>query len=442
MLHQQLSDEEYNNLLLQIAFLPSVDPSTVDYIQKFLETSDNEQLILSFATLGRHNNVADKIIDVLANKLTTTDDTTDIIHIVHALGNTGSKKIIPLLLPFLSDQTLQLYVIDALRTVSLEESVQKAFTDVVLDAEYPEQVIEVVESLLFPFQHSLYFEELPEISFTEEKLIDTLFNACTVKFQDKNLNSVIKKYFNTLSAHSTQQNMKEKLQYYLTRTTRMKRSSTTNWNSNSNSNYNLIASLSTRTKDEINYPYHKAFLWAKQYGVSDVHLKVAAGAFGGVGSSGLKLFARGRADLRAWKKTIKVIDLIYLNAKSFNSSISSLLFKYARIAGSTNLYHLLRTFNISYQNSWSRSFGPLKLFNLKYSFFIYVGTLDLYIRGYVGVNASFYVNLNTSLASAYVVGGPFLTITGGARATVLVSHFNNKHVLVSFTIAGYFQNWT
>ena len=419
MLHQQLSDEEYNNLLLQIAFLPSVDPSTVDYIQKLLETSDNEQLILSFATLGRHNNVADKIIDVLANKLTTTDDTTD-IHIFHALGNTGSKKIIPLLLPFLTDQTLQLYVIDALRTVSLEESVQKAFTDVVLDAEYPEQVIEVVESLLFPFQHSLYFEELPEITFTEEKLIDALFNACTVKFQDKDLNSVIKKYFNTLSAHSTQQNMIEKLQYYLTRTTRIKRSSTTNWNSSSNSNYNLIASQSSRTNDEITYPFHKAFLWAKQYGVSDLHLKVAAGGFGGVGFSGYKLFGRGKAAIYAWDSTFTALDIKYANVKSFNSSFSHVL-RNARLAGST-YFALNSNVSIPYLNSVSGNSGTIQLFNLQFSFFIYVGTINLYVRGDINAPTSFNIN-NTGLsATAYYSIVPTISITGGASASILVSH--------------------
>ena len=419
MLHQQLSDEEYNNLLLQIAFLTSVDPSTVDYIQKFLETSDNEQLILSFATLGRHNNVADKIIDVLANKLTTTNDTTDIIHIFHALGNTGSKKIIPLLLPFLSEQTLQLYVIDALRTVSLEESVQKAFTDVVLDAEYPEEVIEVVESLLFPFQHSLYFEELPEISFTEEKLIDALFNACTVKFQDKDLNSVIKKYFNTLSAHSTQQNMKEQLRYYLTRTTRMKRSSTTNWNSNSNSNYNLIASQSSRTKDENTYPFHKAFLWANQYGVSDLHLKVAAGGFGGVGFSGLKLLVRGKVAIYVWKKTFTAIDAKYEIVKSFNSSPSHVV-RYVKLAGST---YFASNKSVSVKiPSVSGNSGTIKLFSVEYTFFIYVGTLNLNIRGDLKAQTSFNINSAGLSATAYFSIGPTISISGGASATVLVSH--------------------
>ena len=427
MLHHQLSDEEYTNLLIQIAFLPSVDPSTVDYIQKYLDKNSTDELILSFATLGRHNNVADKIIGVLSKELQAkTNDTMDLVHICHALGNTGSKKIIPLLLPFLRDPKLQLHVLDALRTVSSEGSVQEAFAEVVVDAIYPDQVIEVVESLLFPFKHSLYFEDVPEFNFTEEKLIDALFNACTVKFQDTDLHGIIMKYFNSLSVHSTQQNIKEKLQYYLS-WPRNKRSFTSNWRNSSDTNYDLVASQSSRANDTITYPYHTGYLWANEYGVSDLGLKVAAGGFGGIGSNGLKLFARGRANIYAWKYTFEAIDIKYMNTKSIDP-LSIHISRYAKIAGTaySGLSKDTNIYIIPYQKSTSKNLRSVRLFKLEYSQFVYVAILKFHVTGSISAKVSFSINIGSSSATAHFSIGPVVTVTGGAQATILVSNTNKK----------------
>ena len=134
MLHLPLEENERFVLLLQIALLPSVHHSTLEYLEDYLKhLNHTNEVVLFYATLGRHGNVEDSIINVLAKELEKskevfqfTNDPTYMIHIIHALGNTGSKKIIPLLLPLLhcNQSSLLVPTIDALRTVSHDEKVQ------------------------------------------------------------------------------------------------------------------------------------------------------------------------------------------------------------------------------------------------------------------------------------------------------------------------------
>ena len=172
MLHHPLHEEERMILLLQIALLSSVHPSTVEYLKNYLKHSDDiNQLILTFATLGRHSNVEDIVLKTLSKELKKAvkiyqieGDSSFVVNIIHALGNTGSRKIISLLLPFLSSNhlSLQLSSIDALRTVSRDEVVQDAFFHIVNDSAHIEPVVKIVESLLFPFKQSIYFSDSPE----------------------------------------------------------------------------------------------------------------------------------------------------------------------------------------------------------------------------------------------------------------------------------------
>ena len=171
MLHHPLHEEERMILLLQIALLSSVHPSTVEYLKNYLEHSDNvNQLVLTFTTLGRHSNVEDSVVKTLSKELKKAvkiyqieGDPSFVLNVIHALGNTGSK-IISLLLPFLSSShlSLQLTSIDALRTVSRDEAVQDAFVHLVNDSTHIEPVVKIVETLLFPFKQSIYISDIPE----------------------------------------------------------------------------------------------------------------------------------------------------------------------------------------------------------------------------------------------------------------------------------------
>ena len=179
-------------------------------------TDDINRLILTFATLGRHSNVEDIVVKTLSKELKKAvkiyhieGDPSSVVNVIHALGNTGSRKIISLLLPFLSFNhlSLQLTSIDALRAVSRDEVVQDAFVHIVNDSAHIEPVIKIVESLLFPFKQSIYFSDNPEDagkSSIEKKLMKVLVNVA-IKFQNVDLDNAIKTYLNFVDTSEAQE---------------------------------------------------------------------------------------------------------------------------------------------------------------------------------------------------------------------------------------------
>ena len=108
-LESNVNEREYNVLLLAITMLTSVHPSTESFLRDYMEHNNQTgQLLLTYASLGRHDSVEDSVVQTLVKKLAiviteneTTNDTGAVIHLIHALGNTGSKQILPFLQPFL-----------------------------------------------------------------------------------------------------------------------------------------------------------------------------------------------------------------------------------------------------------------------------------------------------------------------------------------------------
>ena len=77
----------------------------------------------------------------------------------------------------------------------------------------------------------------------------------------------------------------------------------TNWDEY-NSVYNLVASQSSRRADESHYPYHKAYIWGKHFGVPKANIQIAAGGFIGVSApEDYKVFGRAKAVGHAFGKT-------------------------------------------------------------------------------------------------------------------------------------------
>ena len=329
MLHLPLEESEHFVLLLQIALLRSVHHSTVEYFEDYLKhLNHTNQDILFYAILSHHGNIEDSIANTLAKELENakkvfqfTNDPTYVIHIIQWLGNTGSKKVIPLLLPLLHSNQSNLLVptIDALRTVSHDEKVQNTFTSLVKNSTIAETVIEVVESLIFAFKQSIYFSDHPDNageSLTEKELMNVLVES-VIKFDSVDLNKLMTIYLDFIET----QYPKELLNKLQASIRRSKSVSTTNWN-DSYSKYNLIASHLSRTLDEENHPYHRAYIWADELGVSKLHAKVAAGGFGGLGSSGYKVFGRAVVQIYAWGYNYTTVDVKYLSRQNTSSAIT------------------------------------------------------------------------------------------------------------------------
>ena len=426
-----LTASEVTSLLVEIALLPTVHSSTVKSLLSQYELLDSNdyvanQLILSIATLGRHKNVEEKIVNYLSVKLMSAVTSEETSLLIHALGNTASKRIIPLLLPFLFDPSYQAHTIDALRTVSMDDRVEKEFASVVSQSMYPsDEVFEVVQSLLFPFKHSIYSSRIKKDLAVCDELKTSLVEAC-VRYNEHELTKSVKQYFNVIEDEIYSEELGQRLEEEVP-AHRVRRASTRNWASGSDSKYNLIASLAQRRSDMSTYPYNRGYLWTKKIGYSKLHANVAAGGFGGVGTEGIKLYARARFDLVAWSKTYTALDVIFSYVRGFadmNSKSTLNYRRYIRLAGHTLLNEQRTKSSVyRYTHSWYRS---VLIFRARRSFWIYVGTLRLslssYISGHLGFQA--YIarldNDKNMRASAELTTGPTLTITGEAVARVLV----------------------
>ena len=241
------------------------------------------ELLLTYGTLGRFDHIEANVIQTLVNfltKYTTSSDYDKVVLLIHALGNTGSDKIVPIVVPFIFNPNIdvQFAAIDALRAVSRNEVVLEAFASYIHEAELEEQVVAVVRSLLFPFKRSLYFQQLPygaDTSEIEQFLMNILVESC-IRIKSANLNKAAVTYLRYIGTEKSLSLM-EKLQHGL----RSRRESTDDWSDGKNI-YNAIADRSSRIQDEQDFGYHKAFMWAEQLGTNDLHVTVAAGGFGGI----------------------------------------------------------------------------------------------------------------------------------------------------------------
>uniref|UniRef100_A0A1X7TWI0 Vitellogenin domain-containing protein n=2 Tax=Amphimedon queenslandica TaxID=400682 RepID=A0A1X7TWI0_AMPQE len=401
------SSSEVTSLSVEIALLPRVDSTT----------------------LGRHENVKEKIVDYLSKKLSSTKTQEETSLFIHALGNTGSRRIIPLLLPFLSDPVNEGYCVDALRAVSMDQRVEKGFAAIISEVD-PKLVLEVVESLLFPFKNSIYSSKIEEDLLVSEELKGSLIEA-GIEYNDQDLTKALLQYFNTIEDEASSEKLRQGIEDKES-ASRRKRSTSAYWPSTWDKKFNLIASLSQRSSDARTYPYNKAYMWTKQVGYSKIHANVAAGGFGGAGESGIKLYARARVDLVAWSKTYIALDIIFSYVKTFPSKSRSSALTYRRYIKIVEytLVNELRTRTSTYASnsvykysqSWYRSY---QIFKSSFSFYIYVGTLRLTLSSRIALHTSFkaYVprmdNIQDMKAAAELRTGPTLTISGQAAARIL-----------------------
>ena len=344
--------EEYDDIVMSIAMLSSAHMSTVSRLKNYLLNEDgsiDEQILLAFGTLGRHNDVASEVVMTIAQILSSSsNNTTNLPFLIHALGNTGSELIIPYVSPFLftSNDTIQLTAIDALRTVSTDGSVQKLFSTMIDEAVSVDSLMTIVDSLIFPYQSHLYYPEIVrpcdrddnhELTAIEEELMEKIVNI-TIEFDDSELYSAVKKYLKYCGTDRALELLKTLSDHYQQYNDgrRAKRSSTTDWSSTSDSFYNLVASHSSRIADKIKYHYHKAYLWTKQLGPSKINAKIAAGGFSGVGLSGYKIFAKGVVKLQVYGRTYEAVRMEFENRFDILTK-TSYTHKFVKVAGSVLL---------------------------------------------------------------------------------------------------------
>ena len=455
------SSSEVTSLSVEIALLPRVDSSTIDSLLSQYESLDpdeyvSNQLILSIATLGRHANVEEKIVDYLSKKLSSTKTQEETSLFIHALGNTGSKRIIPLLLPFLSDPVNEGYCVDALRAVSMDQRVENGFAAIISEAD-PQLVLEVVESLMFPFKNSIYSSKIEKDLVVSEELKGSLIKA-GIEYNGEDLRKALIQYFTAIEDETSIEKLRQGIEEDKASVSRRKRGSSTYWDSAWDNRFNLIASSSQRSYDVHTYPYNRGYLWTKQIGYPEIHANIAAGGFGGVGESGIKLYAREKVELVAWRNTYTALDIMFSYIRGFPSKNSALTYRrYIKIVGYTLVNEPKASMQSTdasnsvymYSRSWDSSH---QIFSSRFSFFIYAGTLHLTLSGRIASTMSFqaYVpqmdNIQDMKAEAGLKTKFTLTIGGEAVANIMVIIFMKKYSFYAvffhlFTHSGYIPNW-
>ena len=430
--------EECNVVIMAITMLTSVHSSTMSHLKSHIhDQAQYDQLLLSYATLGRHKSVEDEVVNALVDQLgnllednnpEVDAEKSEIVFILHALGNTGSKKIIPYITPFLvsNNADVQHTAIDALRTVSRDSRVHDAFKTIVENTASADTVSVIIESLIFPFEKSIYYSGRPEKageSEPEQSLMRSIVKV-TIDLSVPELTQLTKTYLRHIGTDLAQSLLNTLEEKHSDRKNIHKRAVSLNWSAYS-SLYDLIAAQSERSADKLNYPCHKALLWAKKVGSSKIHAKLSVGGFGGVGF-GYKIFARGVIRLHAYGREYTAVEAEYLNRHHIEKGFR--LRKYAKIGGTVYIDESKSKpgLPLPYANSWTKTLYSLQVFRLPFSIWIWIGTLDIYIEASVDI----YSKLSLAVSRESATGGysvtPTFSVTGGASVTLLVSDVNGK----------------
>ena len=461
------SKEEKTTLTSHIAFAKNPHLKFVKMVEQFisLDATSADPLLLAYGSLASSGSGATEqhIISFLLQRLDSirelANNTWPLIHLIHALGNSGSKLCIEAVVPFLHHQDLdvQLAAIGAMGMHTTEPKVQDAFTDILRLATMEEQVETITQTLIEGLEHRSKADG-EEDSPDSEMLLFLVYGA--MQSNNTKLHELVlhylqqlntqdaREFIDTLSDYVSKNPGSEGNTYYVheensTDKSRVRRGS--DWDA-SNSIYNLVASYAQRKSDVQTYPLHKAYIWGKKFGLNKIYMQVAAGGFAGIktGGTGYKLFAKAIAQGHAFGKTATALRAEFLRRRSGNSIYQKI---YAKVVGKTLINeagYLPFGCNSVTKTLYSTN---IKVFYLKFSVFIYVGTLDFYVGLYAKLSLHLKLSFcETSVkACATLIPRARLRIEGGASATIIVrySYLSNQCcsllnflILLSSIVAG------
>lgn len=355
------------------------------------------------------------------------NDTVTMVHLIHSLSNTGCNSTVQTLLGYLNhtDANVRLAAIGALRKHANRKAVRTAFITmlrqpVILE----EEVRAITQTLILGLEH----QRLRAIKQSNDGSLLTALISTTLKLNSSDLQQLLIRYISELNTKES----KRHLNYLMARITaaaksrnlqeydRVRRGSV--WNE-SNSVYDLVASQSARDNDVSEYPYHKAYIWGKTIGVSDLNSQVAAGGFVGVDKDGshFKLFGKAVVKGNAFGRSATALDaelLIKKEDTEWHGNLNAL------IAGEV-LVNYDRQASLTWTYDWPLyDSSRYTIISFEYPIFIYVGTLDFTIGVYAQLHLDAVTKASVdviSSASAAIVPKATITAEATATASILVS---------------------
>lgn len=430
-----LDEDERNNLLHQLTQLSSASADLVNTMIS-LNPHNNDSMIFVLGALARKadESTASIIVMEFLQRLNNSTDLDEITALTYALGNTGSKLAISYLLSSLKHYDTEIQI-SALRSLSVhldQPSVQQGIINLLASTEEDKILEEVLMALVDAYDSKV-------LTSPSEELINATVN-CAIKLENPNLYELLIIYLQSIGTASTKMYMAVLTQqhnygdvqldtvssmYTSEQDSKIKRGS--DWDQRYSS-YDIVASYSQRRYDVSLYPYHKAYIWTDSYGVSNLKVKVGAGAFGGAYYSSnynkrAKIFGKYTSKVELFGRTLNVATLEYSDATS-GSYLSRR--KYAKFGS----YYTSKSYGYSLGTTcrddstilWDTS---SQVFYEYFPIFVYVGNVGVYLTGSCGssgvLSAKVCACSNVVHSRGNVKLAATLTVGGGASASLLVS---------------------
>ena len=440
-------DLESRNIILDIALISEPHPLLVKAIERRIESvrEESDPLVLAYSTLGSKLSPEAKrsIVYFLKQKMLQETDGIEKAHLLHAFGNTGCNESLTIILPYMDsdDLNVKMAATFALRKHISSPVARKKLKTALEDNEMIETVFEVLiigmEYISSTVPNRVYQEKRREI---EEELIETLVFAVSSATAISNSSSTVEDLQSRVCAYvkssllssMEKDSLNEQLECDSLNALKIKKRGT-DWDA-SNSDYNIVSPLSERRRDVRKYN-HKAFIWGKKFGISNLNLQVGAGAFVGLSKNilrefGFKVFARAIGAVNILGRRVTFFDAKLLAAKSggetkfvvYVSLVGNVLVNVNDRVGSR------KRDTDCLRKEWPIYQRRVKLFpTLRFSIFIYVGFLRFSISAYAQFRltaraASCCLRNDFELSGALVpIAG--ISVEGSATASILVSLF-------------------
>ena len=429
MLHG--SEQEQESVITHIAFTQNAHVDFVKQLEALLkkDSTKEDALILAYGALAgaASSSVQHRVMLFIKRRLVhqmALNDTSTTIHLLHALGNTGSKSITDLLFDYFSHSSsdeVKLAALGAARMITTHKPVQDAFI-VILESNPEEHFVEeIAKTLLTGEEHNQFFGKRVKAN---NDLLNSLVTSSLSFKNNTDLHQLIQHYLDAVNTVESRK-LKEFLEEQTGSGKRMRRASTTDWDA-SHSLYNLVASQSARRSDVRNYRRHRAYLWGKKIGTSKVNVQLAAGIFAGGTIYKGKVFGRAIARGTAFGKSKTFAEAV---AEARNSNNRIYLRLYAKI-GSKVLINYRKTRSTCHSYTKKLHSSRFTILKFKYSIFIYVAKISFSVRldAYLDVTISGRLCLGTRYCRGTPNGRIALTPSvravpsGSASLSVLVNN--------------------
>ena len=446
-MRKNLDEDERSALLYQLALIKIPSLYLVNTVISSI-SSNSDGIILVLGALARNKNatVQNVAINELLKRLNTelsSGDKEALITLIYALGNSGSQLAIFPLLSNLQyeDIDIQISAIRSLASHLDQPVVQQAIITLLPLTDEDKILEEILKILIDAYENKI-------LTNPSEELITATINSA-IHLENPNLYELATKYLQHLKIDGTdiyldllkqQYNYGEAQRDHISelykKDSRVKRGS--DWDE-SNTDFDVVASYSNRRSDVIDYPYHKAYIWGKSFGKDKLNMKVGAGAFGGISINStnvsFKFYTKLVAEVNVFGIPINVLDMEVSSNTLGKSLIYKLYLKQGNSVDKTENRKIDLALNFT--KDTTNIARSRDIFYKRWPIFVYVTTINVYIKGTVSSGMNIGTSARISLIPPTAQGtvdtklSLNLRVTGGTYVSLLV---NSKYISIEYNI--------